>query len=501
MKKICAIYTRKSTEERLDMAFNSLDSQREACEAYILSQKSDGWVASKTEYDDGGFSGGTLERPALRRLLDDVKAGKIQIIVVYKIDRLTRSLMDFAKLVEVFDEHGATFISITESFNTTTSVGRLALNVMLSFAQFEREIAGERIRDKIAASKRKGMWMGGVAPVGYKIEYRQLVPEPNEIPTARLIFNRYLALGSVRELVQELKAKGTKSPQRNSLKGNPMGGNYFTRGALYAILRNPAYVGKIRHKNQIHEGLHEGIIDPDVWYNVQALLDKNQVKHQQGPGSKALLKGLIYDPDGVPYSPTFTKKGGQRYCYYVSQNLLQDKSHPNGLIARLPSQEIENTIEAALHAHLPEVWSIQDGAVAEYLGEQIKVCSRKVLFSLIQKITIYLDRLEISLMPDGLEKLGAEHMKLKNLPPLAQTVITALYKTSRAKRGAIIIEPQGKHGILDLPPHELRRLVQGIVWRDEHFNGAYLRDIAKREGYSEAYVGTTIFKSFELLSA
>ena len=269
MKKVCAIYTRKSTDERLDMEFNTLDAQREACEAYILSQKSEGWICSKDKYDDGGFSGGSLERPALNKLLDDIRAGRIQTIVVYKIDRLTRSLMDFSKLVQVFDEYGVTFVSITQSFNTTTSMGRLTLNVLLSFAQFEREVSGERIRDKIAASKAKGMWMGGVAPVGYTIKNRQLIKYEPEVKLAQHIFERYLNLKSVLDLKRDLELQNIKSPVRKSLKGKIYGDMNFSRGALYAILKNPAYIGKISHKGKIHEGLHEGIIPVDLWQQVQ----------------------------------------------------------------------------------------------------------------------------------------------------------------------------------------------------------------------------------------
>ena len=264
-KKVCAIYTRKSTDERLDMEFNTLDAQREACEAYILSQRGEGWQVCAEEYDDGGFSGGNMDRPALARLLEDIRAGKVQIVVVYKIDRLTRSLMDFSKLVDIFDEHGVTFVSVTQSFNTTTSMGRLTLNVLLSFAQFEREVTSERIRDKVAASKRKGMWVGGKPPVGYRIENRRLVIKESEIEVAQLIFDRYLVLGNVRDLKLELDKKGVLSPVRQTLKGKTYGGSKFSRGALYAILKNPAYIGKVPHKCQTYDGLHDGIIDIDVW--------------------------------------------------------------------------------------------------------------------------------------------------------------------------------------------------------------------------------------------
>jgi len=266
--KNCAIYTRKSTDERLDMEFNSLDAQREACLSYIASQKSEGWVPVLEEYDDGGFSGGNMDRPALTRLMEDIKAGKVQTVVVYKIDRLTRSLMDFAKLVEVFDAHGVTFVSITQSFNTTTSMGRLTLNVLLSFAQFEREVAGERIRDKIAASKRKGMWMGGTIALGYDVKDRQLVVNTEEAERVRHIFQRYLELGNLNDLYQDLNRRGVKGKPRQMKNGMQAPAPFCSSTAQY-LISNPTYIGKVRHKGQIYEGQHEPIVPLDLWQAVQ----------------------------------------------------------------------------------------------------------------------------------------------------------------------------------------------------------------------------------------
>lgn len=277
----CAIYTRKSSEDGLEQDFNSLHAQREACAAYILSQASEGWTLLSDEYDDGGLSGGTLERPALQRLMADVTAGKVDIVVIYKLDRLTRSLLDFAKLVEAFDKAGTSFVSITQSFNTTTSMGRLTLNMLLSFAQFEREVTAERIRDKIAASKAKGMWMGGIPPLGYKPDGRTLVVVEEHAELIRTIYARYQQLGNVRLVAQSLKADGLNSPRRKTTSGKSYGGGAFHRGQLYDILRNPIYTGRIAHRGELHQGQHPAIIPLDQWEAVQRQLSGN-VKGIQG---------------------------------------------------------------------------------------------------------------------------------------------------------------------------------------------------------------------------
>lgn len=320
-QKRCAIYTRKSTEEGLDMAFNSLDAQREACEAYIRSQRSEGWLLLPTAYDDGGFSGGSMERPGLKRLMADVQAGKVDVIVVYKVDRLTRALSDFAKIVDVLDAAGASFVSVTQAFNTTTSMGRLTLNVLLSFAQFEREVGAERIRDKIAQSKAKGMWMGGPVPLGYAVQERKLVPMPSEVETVRHIFELYLELPSVRALKEQLDAEGIVSKVQNGKRGLS-GGQPIARGALYHLLANPVYIGKVRHKDKVHNGLHPAIIDPPLWDAVQSRLaqrapDKRLHRKDHSP---ALLLGMIRDHVGRPMSPTHTQSRGRRYHYYASSS-------------------------------------------------------------------------------------------------------------------------------------------------------------------------------------
>src|SRR5712671_1170425 len=293
----CAVYTRKSSEEGLEQDFNSLQAQREACEAFIKSQAGEGWRLVKTAYDDGGISGGTMERPALQRLLSDIDEGRVDVVVVYKIDRLTRSLADFAKIVEIFDAKGVSFVSVTQQFNTTPSMGRLTLNVLLSFAQFEREVTGERIRDKIAASKRKGMWMGGVPPLGYEACDRKLTPIESEAETVRHIFQRYAELGSVRLLKAELEARGIRSKRWTSAAGRRWGGKPLARGALYLMLQNRIYRGEIVHKDQSYPGEHEPIIDEPLWEEVQAKLAANAVERTTGERtlSPSLLAGLLYD--------------------------------------------------------------------------------------------------------------------------------------------------------------------------------------------------------------
>jgi len=500
MKKICGIYTRKSTDERLDMEFNTLDAQREACEAYITSQRSEGWVASPEQYDDGGFSGGSLGRPALNRLLDDIRARKIHTVVVYKIDRLTRSLTDFSKLVEVFDEYGVTFVSVTQSFNTTTSMGRLTLNVLLSFAQFEREVAGERIRDKIAASKAKGMWMGGRPPVGYKIDNRRLVINQSEIKTARRIFDSYLALGSVSALKDELERHDIKSPVRMSLKGIAMGGTEFSRGALYAILKNPAYIGKISHKGEIYDGLHEGIIPRDVWEKVQAQLEDQTVARTKQTKERHILQGLLYDTNGILYGPTFTKRHGRQYRYYVSQNLLKNKGHPNGVMGRLPAHEIEMLITKTIQSNITRLCKETQGPVLEHLLKHREtIPAYDLIQKCVVKITINLDELTLKIKPKSFKKLVEKHLNVSVTQCDEVFEILVPYKTSRAKRGAIVIESKDGADIFDLPTTSLKKLVQGTIWRDEHFDGMALKDIATRENCSQAYVGKAVFDSFDIL--
>jgi len=498
MKKTCAIYTRKSSEEGLEQDFNSLDAQREACEAYIKSQKSEGWVALSEPYNDGGFSGGNLERPALKKLMDDIKAGKINIVVVYKIDRLTRSLMDFAKLVEVFDQCGVTFVSVTQSFNTTTSMGRLTLNVLLSFAQFEREVTSERIRDKIAASKKKGMWMGASPPIGYRIENRQLAINPVEVPITKMIFNRYQALGCVRSLKQELDKQKIYTPPRVSKTGIGHGNRPFSRGNLYKILKNPVYIGLIKHKDKTYDGLHERLIDQEQWDAVQALLANNGVKRSRISKKRHLLSGLLYNQHGTIYTPTFTKKDKKQYRYYISQDLLQYRDHPSHVMARVPADEIEQAVMTALRQ---QIENCPEDEAMVYLDKHWDTIPEYDRIRWVRKITLDMETLTIDLNHAILMVLAKEHLGI-TLPEMDIKKIIAPYQIKRGRGGAVVIDtPSRKADLFSLPPDQLKRLVQGIVWAEDHFKGESVKAIAQRVGYSASFVTQTIFKSFRLLQA
>src|SRR6185437_10112198 len=339
----CAIYTRKSTEEGLEQSFNSLEAQREACEAYIASQHHEGWQLLKTRYDDGGFSGGTLERPALQRLLTDIAEGEVDLVVVYKIDRLTRSLMDFAKLVEVLDRSKTSFVSVTQHFNTTSSMGRLTLNVLLSFAQFEREVTGERIRDKIAASKRRGMWMGGQVPLGYAVVDHKLVIHEQEAQRVRQIFERYCALGCVHRLHDELLKLGVRGRERLQRDGKRET-RPLSRGALYVILKNCLYLGEIRHKEEIFQGLHPPIIPKPLWDKAQAILRSNWHDRKRGNplAHASLLAGMIVNQEGKALSPSHTtKKDGKRYRYYLDRPIEPRAKGSRAQRLCLPAYDVE----------------------------------------------------------------------------------------------------------------------------------------------------------------
>jgi len=349
----CAIYTRKSTEHNLDLEFNSLDAQREACEAYIKSQAHEGWRLIAGRYDDGAFSGASLERPALQQLLADIRAGRIDIVVVYKVDRLTRSLADFAKLVELFDQHSVSFVSVTQSFNTTSSMGRLTLNVLLSFAQFEREVIGERVRDKIAASKRKGIWVGGPIPLGYRRVDKKLVVAPEEAETVQMIFRRYLELGSMGALMEELDRQGIRTKANRLADGRVRGGIRFGVGPLAHLLRNRFYLGEVVYRGGVHPGEHEPILARDLFDAVQTRLAANAVARQvRLKGSAAILTGRIFDDRGNRMSPTHSNKHGVRYRYYVSHALLQSQNTTVGSVTRVPAPEIEALVLDGVRQHL-----------------------------------------------------------------------------------------------------------------------------------------------------
>jgi site-specific DNA recombinase len=363
----CAVYTRKSSEEGLEQEFNALQAQREACEAFIRSQRGEGWRLIETAYDDGGLSGGTLERPALQRLFADIAQHRVDIVVVYKVDRLTRSLMDFAKIVELFDRHRVSFVAVTQQFNTTTSMGRLTLNILLSFAQFEREVIGERVRDKIAASKQKGLWMGGLAPLGYASQDRKLVVVAEEAATVRRIFARYRELGSVRRLKQELDNQGIRSKQRRDRNGSAAGGELFSRGALYALLSNPIYIGEIAHKGARYPGQHAAILDRQTWEGVQEQLRAGApASRRRAPDSRSPLRAKLFDEAGHRLTPSHATKAGRRYRYYVSRPLVTGTAADAPGAWRLPAAQLEHLVASEAAVMLAEPGPI--AAVLETAG-------------------------------------------------------------------------------------------------------------------------------------
>jgi site-specific DNA recombinase len=423
MHQRCAIYTRKSTDEGLDQTFNSLDAQREACAAFIGSQLHEGWVCISNTYDDGGFSGGSMDRPALQSLLADVRSKKIDIIVVYKIDRLTRSLLDFAKIVEILDAHKVSFASVTQQFNTTTSMGRLMLNVLLSFAQFEREVTGERIRDKIAASKKKGMWMGGNPPLGYDVKDRQLVINEVEAKTVRKLFKAYLELGTVRRLKAWTGERGILTKHRIN-GGTSTGGKSFSRGNLYALLSNCLYKGEVRHGKQTYKGQHQAIIEPELWDHAsQMLRTKARRKSAVNDHSGALLTGRLFDETGDRLSPTHAAKGKKRYRYYISRRLMTGEGDPTRGW-RLPAKAIESAIGQALRDFLIDKGQLLRAIGAAAPAEMFEDACRKAaklagpktitasaghteLFSLVLRAIVFADRLEIAMDKSALlHRLG-----------------------------------------------------------------------------------------------
>src|SRR5437762_7797598 len=364
-RKRCAIYTRKSSEEGLEQEFNSLQAQGEACEAYIRSQRHEGWVLARTRYDDGGFSGGNMERPALQQLLADIQGGRIDIIVVYKVDRLTRSLADFARLVEIFDAQGVSFVSVTQQFNTTSSMGRLTLNVLLSFAQFEREVTGERIRNKIAASKKKGMWMGGNVPLGYDASERTLVINPAEAETICRIFALYRELGGVRRVKEEADRLGLTTKSTTTANGNKRGGKTLSRGHIYSLLSNSIYTGQIAHKGQLYPGHHPALVDGETWSAVRDQLAANASRHQSKShaAEPSLLAGLLTDARGERLTPSHAVKNGRRYRYYLSAALITEAGTDRAQGWRLAATEIEDAVIRILRDAL-----VNPAMVLERLG-------------------------------------------------------------------------------------------------------------------------------------
>ncbi len=416
----CAVYTRKSSEEGLEQEFNSLHAQREACESYIASQRSEGWVLVRDQYDDGGISGGTLERPGLKRLLADIEDGLVDVVVVYKIDRLSRSLMDFSKLVEVFDRNGVTFVSVTQSFNTTTSMGRLTLNILLSFAQFEREVTAERIRDKVRASRMKGMWMGGCPPLGYEVKARKLVENPADAAHVRWVFARFIDIGSGTELARELAERGVTSAR----------GHRIDKKFIYRMLNNRVYIGEAVHKGTSYPGEHKAIIGREVWDSVHSILTESPRKRaaRTRADTPAILRGLLYGPDGAAFSPTHTRKGGRLYRYYVSQTVLK---HGAGScpVSRVPAGAIESAVIDQIRAVIrqPEIvadtWKaarVGDGDATEaearealtrldpLWDELFPAEQARIVGLLVERIDIGLDGMSVRLRVDGLSSLAHE---------------------------------------------------------------------------------------------
>ncbi len=483
----CAVYTRKSTEDGLEQEFNSLDAQREACEAYITSQRHEGWTLVPIRYDDGGFSGGNMERPGLKALLADVDAGLVDVIVVYKVDRLTRSLADFAKIVERLDARQASFVSVTQAFNTTTSMGRLTLNVLLSFAQFEREVTGERIRDKIAASKKKGIWMGGPVPLGYQVVERKLVPVPEEAERVRSIMRRYLEVKNVPALIEILRAEGVVTKMQLRASGPHRGGIPFRRGSLFHLLKNPTYRGKIVHKGKVYDGEHEPIVDEDLWERVQAQLNEKAPprKRPKNDRNEALFNGLITDPEGRPVVPTYSTKGTRRYSFYETRKDLARPGDPAATRFQQGAfdQHVMSCISDLLadeHA-LRRLANMPDAGSLRILFERAKDLSESLeqmghvasaLRPLIEAIFIRSDHLQVTLDPAALGAMGQPMWMIRIPRPARRPFREARLRIDAASRG------------LSANPHLMKLIaeafeVQGLVLASPDLS---LNQLAKRVG-------------------
>jgi site-specific DNA recombinase len=500
----CAIYTRKSSEEGLEQDFNSLQAQREACEAFIKSQASEGWRMIKTAYDDGGLSGGTMERPALQLLLADIDQGLVDIVVVYKVDRLTRSLADFAKMVELFDARGVSFVAVTQQFNTTTSMGRLTLNVLLSFAQFEREVTGERIRDKIAASKKKGMWMGGVPPLGYDVRERRLVVNPEEAETVRCIYLRYLELGSVRELSRELADHKIVSKVRVSQKGIRSGGCRFSRGALYELLSNPLHLGEIRHRQERYPGQHEPIVPRELWEAVQQHLRTHAVRDRKA-ATRAIaspLMGKVFDADGEPLYAQGAAKAGRRYRYYVSRSLVKGSASDDRKGWRIAAPELERAVaigaqnilsdragmlEVIEHSQLksPDIRATLDSSTVLCRRLQDEAEARTCMAEIIERIELCDDCIRMVLkLTVPCSQAG---VRTSSMVGVTRFVPLAMKRRGVETR---IVFAAGNEPPRTADPPLLKAVARARVWFDELASGRVrsLAEIARREGIARGYV-------------
>ncbi len=521
----CAIYTRKSSEEGLEQSFNSLDAQRESSEAFIHSQRQEGWRLLPEKYDDGGFSGGTMERPALKRLLKDVEAGKVNVIVVYKVDRLSRSLADFAKIVEALDAKGVSFVSVTQQFNTTTSMGRLTLNILLSFAQFEREVTGERIRDKIAASKKKGMWMGGPIPLGYDLDKRKLVSNQAEAAFVCRIFSLYLQLGCVEKLAARLRREKIQTKVWTSKRGTQLGGQPFARGHLYYLLRNRLYVGEIRHRDRWYRGEHQGIVPQDLWDKVQACLDSNAQtrRNELEERSSSVLTGLIKDGNGHRLTPSFTVKRGRRYRYYVDQSVVDGASEQSGRI-RLPAHEVESRVAERLRAFLTSdaelfdaLSSPQDSpsivqprlAAAKKLVAKCDPSHLRELRPLLRSVNVHEDRIDIRVgrtelcqVLSGHKLPGPDEVPVEGGEGLDDTIcLTVVAKRKRCGRdGAIhlVVSPPATAHVRHPRPALIKALTRGHAWYEEIMEGrvADIKSLVRKTGLTPNYVGKVLGCAF-----
>jgi site-specific DNA recombinase len=479
----CAIYTRVSTDQGLEQDFNSLDAQYDACQAYIRSQLHAGWTLLRAKYDDAGYSGGNTDRPALQRLLDDIQAGKIDVIVVYKVDRLTRSLADFAKLVELFDKHSVSFVSITQQFNTTTSMGRLTLNVLLSFAQFEREVTSERIRDKIAASKRKGIWVGGMAPLGYDTKDRKITINETEAERVRSIFNNYLQLGSLTVLLAELRKRGILTKVRRLRSGDRVGGIPFTRGSLAQLLRNRFFIGEVTFKGEIFKGEQPAILEKALFDAVQAKLDQQINNHKRTRGrSEALLIGRIFDDRGNRMSPSHARKGAIKYRYYLSSALLNGIKERAGSVRRVPAPAIERLVIRA---------------VREHLGSKEKIDDRSLLHAHVVRVEVHANELLVHLTE-------TPQTTAKSTRQRAGDILKVQWQKTLSTRKREILLPAGTLPRQVRPMRSETRatlvasIARGRRWLNELITdgAATSESIAKREGCSIRKVNMLISLAF-----
>jgi len=518
--KRCAIYTRKSSEEGLEQNFNSLHAQREACEAYIESQKHEGWSVIDEPYDDGGISGGTMERPALQQLLSDIDAGTIDVVVVYKVDRLTRALSDFAKMVDIFDAHDVSFVSVTQQFNTTSSMGRLTLNVLLSFAQFEREVTGERIRDKIAASKKKGMWMGGFVPLGYDAIERKLVVNDAEAETVLTLYRQYIELGCVSRLKSETDRLGLQTKVRQNSRGRMSGGAKFSRGHLYRILQKPVYIGKIAHKDEVHDGEHKAIVEPDLWNAAQDRLRSNGVKRRYQTTAKepSLLVDLLFSDKGDRFTPSHAVKNGRRYRYYVERSLLVEgrASRPKG--RRISAHEIERVILGQLRTMLTTSDRLVEAAdlrgaeaatidrairTAQDLGVELGTADPSRIIELLRALV---DQIVVS---DGAILINILRPELRRIldidPPVDDSPSEDIYPLSipitfraRGEELRIIIEGPGTSTAQPQDATLIKAIVRAHTWFARLVTGdaKSIMEISRADNVTDRYLGRVLRLAF-----